>query len=278
LSSKVIPSPYPPRRFRRLTSLITDLGLIASLALLVLIPVAAFRLSAAAVQGLRAGAEQAQSLADSLMGIADSLGTAAGLIDSASISIAALDQTLEDSGPVIDGISAMLVTQTPDTLEASRQALLAAQTGAQAMDSVLRGLALLGGPPYDPQHSLASSLGAVASDLEPLPEALRKAGGNLGNAGRDIQAWRLTLPALSANMRDLSGELRSVGDDAGQRAASLTTLSQQLSSAAQGLPVTIGLVASLGWLVLLGLAVAQLELRRAGRLESYGGAGGLAPD
>jgi hypothetical protein len=274
LSHEADPLALRHRPSMSLASLVKDIGLIACLALLAIIPLGAYRLAASADQGLTASAEQAQSLASSLTDVAASLRTASKLMDNAAISIDAVDRTLRDSTPVIDHVSAMLSGQTPDALEASRQAMLAAQTGAQAMDTVLRGLALLGGPPYDPEHSLSSSLGAVASDLEPLPETLRSAGANLSSTGSDLEAWRQTLPALTVHLQSLSAEMRSAADNAGQKAESLAALSQALISAANAVPVLIGLLGLISWLALLGLTILQIELRRTGRQAAGAWAGG----
>ena len=119
----------------------------------------------------------------------EALGATVESVNALSIMLSSTATSVEDTQPIIQQIGDFMGEKLPSTLESAATSLLTAQQGAEVLDNTLKSLEafrflLSSAPlissfvqppaqPYNPETSLAESLGDLAASLEDLPTMFR---------------------------------------------------------------------------------------------------------
>jgi enoyl-CoA hydratase/carnithine racemase len=155
------------------------------------------------------------------------------------------------------------------TLTETREAIMAAETGAQAIDSFLRALAVLRpltGVEYSAEDSLAAGLVDAADSLEPLPT-------DFAELGAQISAFSGNVDQMEAELEGLAEEMAELADGLERAAQALRRQGQDLGELADGMGAAKPLIARwsnvLGWatgLLFVWILITQYGLFSLGRM------------
>lgn len=143
---------------------------------------------------------------DVLEGSLDDLGGTLAAVEMTGVGVAT---TLSDTVPLIDSIASVTGEELPAAIQSTQSSLVAAQVGANSIDSFLATLAFFGGNSYDPEVSLSASLGQMSANLDPLAASLVEiqgavevAGDNLQLVEGDVASLNESLSSLGENLED----------------------------------------------------------------------------
>lgn len=184
------------------------LALILIILAMIAIPIASGSLAGQSQSALMELSGRAADLSDLIEHSKQTLLQTAGVLEASASALEAGRVNLQELEPLLGSMETLLEEQAPDTLDATLDAMVAAQSGARAMDQVLRvlsSLRFLTGVRYEPQQPLDAALGGVSESLAPLPAELRSAGGDLGD-------FRESLLKLEPELERSIGELREMSD------------------------------------------------------------------
>ena len=220
------------------------------------------------------------------------LGATVDSVDGLSAMLATTAATVEDTKPVFDQVNTIMGEKLPSTMQSASDSLKAAQQAAIVLDSAIKSLdsfrsvlsavPLVGGfveqpaEPYNPQVSLADSLGALATNLEDLPATFTDMSTNLSKVDDKLDSVQGNLTTMSDSVGLISQSLSEYEAMVDQSQASmgnlvtmLTTIQNNLSNILNG----VVFVLSLFFLWLLAAQVVilsqgwELYQGTAGRME-----------
>ncbi len=255
-------------------------GVVISLAALLLLPLAAVQASRSLPGRFEAGARQARALADVLQIAIDGVDNAATTLESSALALRAMRANLQNTGPILSSVGEVLADEAPRTIEATRSALNAAQAGAAAIDQVLRTLAALGpltGVQYDPDQPLDAGLAQAAEGLRPLPASLRAIGGELERANEDLDQLSGRMIQVADGIGGMATELQSLQDSLEAQRLSLLELADRLDRIAASSPLWIAGAALLLGLAILWVASGQYAVYLIGAQQLQGADGTSEP-
>jgi methyl-accepting chemotaxis protein len=236
---------------------------------LIVLPFVAVSVARSTTRGFVRAAE----IGETLQLAAFSLGQASTTLTEASGTLRQVRGSLADSQPLLDSIGTLVGVAAPQTIESARQALLDTQSGAAAIDQVLRGLATLGfltGVRYDPPEPLDESLGSVADALAPLPESLRITAGNLVSATAEFDEVKRGLDQTADEMEATARSLELLGTLLQEQAVEIQSMSGTVESAA-GRGRAVMILGTLGLaLTILSGAMTQAAVYVVGRSLARG--------
>lgn len=226
---------------------------------LIALPVAAGLGVPRVERALRASAGSVRSLATTAGDLRAILVRSDQSLQSAAEALRSVQASLEGAEPLLDSTDQLVGEELPTSIETIREALLAAESGASAMDQVLRAFRLFG-VDYDPNQPLDEGLAATAGGLEPLPESLRGTAQDLAESRRDLDRIGRDLGSLASNLAGLAGRLSNAADSLERQEADLADLAEQLDRWADRSTVAVwsaAIVFGLGliWLLLLNAAL-----------------------
>jgi hypothetical protein len=256
--------PEHPVRGAWLLRLSGLLGMGLVVLVMVLVPLASWRLAQISQGAVKGAGSWAADTADTLRQSARGLRSASDALESSNLALRSVGASLDDTKPLLTSVGDVLGRQTPVAIEAARQSLVDAQSGAQAVDRVLRGLSILG-IGYNPDQPLAEGLAETADSLEPLPAALSEASQHLRTTQTDLDQVSRDVVEVSDDLANMATQISPVADDLDHQADDLSGLGDDLVRLSDSLPGWIwGGTAALE-LVLLIAAVSQYSVWVVGR-------------
>lgn len=223
------------------------------------------------------------------------LGATVNSLDALSVMLASTAASVEDTEPMLVNVNILMGESIPSILESATDSLLTAQQAAVVLDStiqsleafqfLLSGVPLLSGfvgeaeqpqPVYNPEVSMAESLGEIAATLEDLPPMLEGMAADMDKADDNLETIRSSLVIMSDNVILISGSLEEYEVMISQSQTSmdnlrpiLTGLQKNLTPIVDG--VAIGLTLFLLWLLAIQIVVFsqgwELYQGTAGRME-----------
>ncbi len=211
------------------------LGVVLSLLSIVVVSWLAFRWRGGLQLQVTRAADQVRGLALVLEAASGGLASASVSLRSSAEALAATQENLENSNPLLESLNAFVGEEAPDVIEATRRSLLSAQAGAAAIDQVLQGLASLGpltGVDYDPEQTLQDSLAEAAAGLAPLPSALRGLESDLDLAASDLDLMQLRISSVARDLHTLAENLERMEDTLTTQVGALEGLADTLDQAA----------------------------------------------
>lgn len=244
------------------------LGVLVALLCMLGLPLAASRAIGLTQGALVSTASSIQTAAESLRLAGDSLGEAAKTLDDTTVAVVAADDSLESVQQLLRTTADAAGDDVPATIEAARLALISAESGALAIDQVLRTLASFGwltGISYDPEQSLDASLSNVATELEPLPESLRELEGDLDATADDIEPLQVSLETVTGDLASFSTSLIALQEQLYGQAADLKEQAAALEKVSSWIPFWVWVVVIAIEMILVGVVVEQYAVFFVGR-------------
>jgi hypothetical protein len=245
-----------------------SLGLIVSLVCLIALPFLASRGVKLAQGVLASTAASTRAAADSLQLVGDSLGQASIALADASVTLGTTEDSLESVEPLLRSVGGLVGDEAPTTIEAARQALISAESGAKSIDQVLRTLARLEpltGATYDPEQPLDRSLADVATGLEPLPAVLKEVQGDLDAAVEDIGPIRSSLEVVANDLVSFSASLDRLQERMYDQSSTLGDVAASTEQSAERVSVSIWIATILIEMILVGIGLEQCAVLIFGR-------------
>jgi hypothetical protein len=204
------------------------------------------------------------------------LGATIDSVDALSAMLAATAATVKDTEPVLNQVNILMGEKLPTTIESATNSLESAQQAAQVLDSAIRSLeafqSVLSGAPllsafveqpeaaYDPEKSMADSLGELASSLEDLPELFTEMAVNMDKADDNLETIQNNLTTMSESVGLISKSLGEYQVMIGQSQSSMENLGVMLSNVQSNLPNILNGIAIVLSLFFLWLLAAQIVI------------------
>jgi prefoldin subunit 5 len=203
-------------------------------------------------------------------------------------SVGALQTMLEatansviDTQPMLTQITSFLGEKLPGTIDSANSSLLAAQKGAQVLDgaiksldsfrSLLSAIPLIGpmlpadtGKGYNPEKSLADSLGEVATQLDGLPAMFTDMSKNLDKADDNLVTIQTSLTSMASNVSQISSSLNQYKSMIAQSQSSMDNLKNVLTNFQANLDRILLWAAIVITLFFLWLLAAQVVILSQG--------------
>lgn len=201
-------------------------GALATLSVMIALPIFSKRASIVGEEVLLQVSIYSSEIAQNLLNGEDALVKAATALDASAAALEEAQVNIKELDPLLESVQVLLGEEAPNTIIATQVALESTQSGARAMDRVLRVLSsirVLTGVSYDPEQPLDEALLGVAESLEPLPAQLL-------SVSEEIGTYRSTLEGLTPR---LSKSLDGIGN----MAKSLRILSSSMSNTANGMEI-----------------------------------------
>lgn len=223
----------------------------------------------------------------------EALGATVNSLDALSVMLESTASSVEETGPMLTSINTLLGESLPDILESANDSLLSAQQAAVVLDSTVQSLEafqiLLSDVPllsgfveqpeqaYDPQQSMAESLGELAASLEGVPQMLEDMAADMDSADDNLETIQGSLVIMSDNIVLISGNLEEYDVMISQSQSSMGNLAPILADIQENLTpivdgIALGLTAFLLWLLAIQVVVLsqgwELYQGTAGRMEN----------
>ncbi|MBE0697604.1 MAG: hypothetical protein IH586_11845 [Anaerolineaceae bacterium] len=217
------------------------------------------------------------------------LGATVDSVDALSSMLTTTSASVEDTKPVLTQLNSLMGKQLPATLQATTDSLKASQSAAQSLESTIKSLdtfrAVMGAVPfisgfipagqtnYNPDKSMADSLGEVAVSLEDMPDTFTEMATNLDKADDNLDEIQANLTTMAKNVALISGSLREYKGMIGQSKASMENLKKMLVDTQNNLDrILNGATIVFGFLLIWMLA-AQVVIFSQGWELFHGTAG-----
>ena len=220
------------------------------------------------------------------------LGATVDSVDALSEMLGTTAAQLEETKPVIVQLNTIMSDTVPSTLASAADSLKTAQQAAEVLDGAIKSLEsfqflLSGNPllssfiqlpeqPYNPEVPLADSLGALAANLESLPDQFTKMSEDLEKTDDNLDSIQGNLITMSESVKMISKALGEYQAMIGQSQASMKSLTDTLINIQNNLPnilngVATGLSLFLVWLLVTQVVIFsqgwELFQGTAGRME-----------
>jgi hypothetical protein len=232
------------------------------------------------------------------------LGATVTSLEALSDMLASTAGTVEGTEPIFADVNTLMGESLPTIMGSATDSLQTAQQAAVVLDSTIRNLEafqfLLSDVPlltgfveeadlpqqaYNPEVSMAESLGEIATTLDELPPMFESMAANMDTADDNLESVRSSLVVMSDNVVLISGSIAEYESMVAQSQSSMDNLRPILAGLRTNLPaivdgITIGLTLFLSWLLVIQIVVFtqgwELFQGTAGRME--GGAGAEAAE
>ena len=154
---------------------------------------------------------------------AEALGATVNSVDALSEMLMTTATTIEDTEPVVAEFNSIMGTTLPATIKTTTDSLQTAQEAARVLESTIQSLDafrfLLSGAPligdlvgdpgasYDPDVTLAETLGELADNLEGLPGTFTLMAEELSETDENLDNVRINLVTMSTSVEVISSSL-----------------------------------------------------------------------
>ena len=219
----------------------------------------------------------------------EALGATVDSVDALSTMLGTTAASVEETQPVLDQVNVIMGETLPATFESTIASLKTAEQAAEVLDSAIKSLdtfrfvlsavPLMGSfvetptEAYNPEVPLADSLGALATDLEDLPDTFTEMSINLSKADDNLVEIKSSLITMSESVGLISKSLSEYEAMVTQSESSMDNLSSMLTNIQNNLPAILNSTAVVVSAFLVWLFVAQIVILTQG-WELYQGTAG----
>jgi hypothetical protein len=245
----------------------STIGIILSLLSMVLVPILVSQVSSWIDGKILAISNEATKAAGSIRQLSVTLDKGVHTLEAAEISMRRIENSLQNSEPLIDSTAELLGDLAPDIIDNTRDALLSAEESAHSVDQVLRNLARFGpltGVTYAPDQPLDEAIAGVAESLEPLPAALRRAGVELSQTDSSLIEVRTSL-------NKVGDELGSFAEEISDKNILLMNVAEDLDRLSKESDKSRGMIKNFEWMgiiilevLIIGHALGQMAILYVG--------------
>jgi methyl-accepting chemotaxis protein len=179
------------------------------------------------------------------------LGATVDSVEALSTMLNSTADTVEATKPIMTQMNTMMGKQLPATLEATTDSLRASQEAALSLESTIKSLDTFrtvmsavpfvssfipaGQTNYNPQKSMAASLGEVADSLNEMPGTLTEMAKSLDTADDNLDNIKGSLTTMASSVTKISASLREYQTMIGQSNTSMENLKVMLANAQNNL-------------------------------------------
>lgn len=253
-----------PKRLFGLGLMIASLvGLAGAIAGLIFVPRTAERIAVEFQAALGSTVAALDTASTTLGLVEETLGETAAAIGAAGSALGDVERTLGDSADTLDSLDELLGTDLPGIILSTRQSLKTTQASAEVIESMLSGLNAISGltgVSYEPEVSLADSVGEIDAELAGLPASLREVAGNLGTVGGDLESTQEEIDALGERVLEIEATIEESQSVIGDYRATLDDLAANLGVLEERIPAWLGRGRMIGTFLLVWFGLAQIGL------------------
>jgi hypothetical protein len=185
----------------------------------------------------------------------EALDAAIDSVDALADMLTTTGEIVEDTQPVVSQINAVMGKNLPATFEAAGDSLKAAEGAASSLETAIKsfetfqtlisGLMVLGGNQpqeqavYDPDVSLADSLGDLSTSIEDMPTVFADMSKDLDKADNNLDNVKISLDGMSKDITRISKNLEQYRDLLAESQASMDELMTLLGNLRGNLPAIL---------------------------------------
>ena len=208
------------------------------------------------------------------------LGATVDSLDALSTMLRTTAATVDDTAPVLTDINVIMSDTLPSTLQAATDSLTTAQDAAKVLESTIKSLdtfrfllsanpllsSFLGptGDSYNPDVPLADSLGALAKNLEGLPDQFVEMSVKLSSTDDNLGLIQGNLTTMSDSVGLISSSLGEYEKMVVQSESSMDNVVTMLTNIQSNLPTLLNGVAIVMTLLLLWFLATQVVILSQG--------------
>lgn len=196
---------------------------------------------------------------------------ASGTLSSASTAADSAADSTRDAVDGLEDLAVFLEEDLPADLEAIRSALPGAIDAAEAVDTTLGALSLIG-VDYAPDEPFGESLRRIEQALDQLPEDVRSQGSSFGllvpsarSMADDVEEFAMDLEELNATLLELDGLADTYTVTVSEAEATVESASLSLDRTVLFLRLIVVVAAMAA--VVVGLALLDIDRKLAGLYE-----------
>lgn len=206
----------------------------------------------------------------------EALGATVDSVDALSAMLSTTATSVEDTQPVINQVNTIMGETLPASLSSATDSLKTAQEAAVVLDSAIKSLdsfrfvlsavPLMGSfvetptEAYNPEVPLADSLGALATELEGLPDTFADMSTNLDKADDNLVEIKSNLETMSGSVGQISKSLSEYEAMVTQSQSSMDNLSSLLANIQANLPSILNTAAAVISAFFVWLLIAQIVI------------------
>lgn len=206
----------------------------------------------------------------------EALGATVASVDALSAMLSTTATSVEDTQPVINQVNTIMGETLPASLSSATDSLKTAQEAAVVLDSAIKSLdsfrfvlsavPLMGSfvetptEAYNPEVPLADSLGALATELEGLPDTFADMSTNLDKADDNLVEIKSNLETMSRSVGQISKSLSEYEAMVTQSQSSMDSLSTLLTNIQSNLPAILSTAAAVISAFFVWLLIAQIVI------------------
>ncbi len=210
----------------------------------------------------------------------EALGATVNSVSALQTMLEATATSVQDTQPLLNQITILMGEQLPGTIESAAASLKAARQAADVLDgairsfdtfkAVLSAVPFIGSSipqntqPYNPEVSLAESLGDVATQLENLPAMFTDMSKNLDTADDNLVTIKTSLSTMATNVSSISSSLAQYKSMVAQSQSSMDNIKGILTNVQNNLDNILNTAAAVITLFFLWLLAAQVVILSQG--------------
>ncbi len=219
----------------------------------------------------------------------EALGATVNSVDALSDMLHTTALTVDDTQPVITQVNGVMGETLPASFKAAQDSLKASQEAAASLESAIKSFEtfqmVMGATPflsafvpasttsYNPETSLAESLGALSVSIEEMPATFEEMSANMDKADDNLELIKTNLNTMSTSVGLISSSLSQYQSMIGESRASMENLKVMLAGIQSNLPQIMNITSIVLGLFFLWLLAAQAVIFSQG-LELYRGTAG----
>jgi hypothetical protein len=253
-----------PKRLFGLGLMIASLvGLAGAVAGLIFVPRTADRIALEFQTALGSTVAVLDTASTTLGLVEETLGETAAAIGAAESALGDVESTLGDSADTIDSLDGLLGTDLPQIILSTRQSLKTTQASAEVIESMLSGLNAISGltgVSYEPEVSLADSVGEIDAELAGLPASLQEVAENLGTVGGDLESTQEEIDALGQRVLEIEATIEESRIVIADYRVTLDDLAVNLAVLEERTPAWLGRGRTVVTFLLIWFGLAQIGL------------------
>jgi hypothetical protein len=254
---------HPKRIFGLGLMLASLVGLVGAVAGLIVVPRAADRVAVEFEAALGSTVATLDTAGETLALVDETLGETAAAIGAAGSALGDVEQTLGDSADTLDSLDGLLGDDLPEIIRSTRQSLRTTQDSAEVIESMLTGLNAISGltgVSYDPEVSLADSVGEIDSELAGLPSSLQDVADDLGTVSGDLESTQEEIDALGERVYAIEATVEASQIVIAEYRATLDDLAADLGVLEERIPAWLRRGRTLVTFLLIWFGLAQIGL------------------
>ncbi len=222
----------------------------------------------------------------------DALGATINSIDALSDMLDATALTVEDTQPVIKKLNIVLAKELPETIKTATVSLTAAEGAAGSLESAIKSFEVLQiilgsspflraimppiGEPYNPEKSLADSLGDLSKSMQDMPDTFIEMSADLEKADDNLVLVKDSMTLMSDNVSLISDSLTQYKDVVSQSKTSTDNLNSILTGFQSNLEKYLNITALVLIVFFLWLLAMQVVIFSQGWELYQGTTDGMA--